>query len=68
MRKLTKGFVHPVIFKGLAKDLPILKNWSDPHYFIDTPKYANTEVLVVQNAKLNQQWYDSYAHSYAKVS
>lgn len=57
LRKLSAGFTRPVVFRGMAKDLPILEKWNDPNYFMNNPKYADTEVLVVQNAKLHQQWY-----------
>jgi hypothetical protein len=57
LRKLSRNFIRPVIFRGLAKDLDVMKKWDTPNFFINTPKYADTEILVVQNALVKQQQY-----------
>ena len=53
LKKLSRGFTTPVVFRGLAKGMTHLEDWGRPEYFAE--KYGNTTLLSVQNSLISSQ-------------
>lgn len=53
VKKLSKGFTRPVVFKGLGKANTHLEQWADPNYFAE--KYGNTSLMAVRNSLISKQ-------------